>query len=673
MYIKEINIKTFGGIENKTYNFSDGLNVLFGANESGKSTVIAFIKYIFYGISGRKSEFKRYVPLSGEPMCGSITVCGDNCEYEIFRTSKGAKAKQISVVNKVNGDVMSVDFAQNIGKNLFSLGEDAFLNTLFVSNISSKISGGDGEISARLSNLAQSGDENTSQEKICKKIDEDILNLSSPKRKNAVIPTLETELSNLDERLYKANENSGKSVLLEEKFAKIKSALEKAEEEKEKLEHEKNIARLGENGARIEKLQNEIKFSQDELNRLNDEFSSFDMSVYDGIKNISEEEETRFLSEKDDNFSARLMILGERRKNLSSGKKTWFALLIASLAMIAVFAFVMPVLCIAAAVLGVVSAYLYISNGKKLNETSEEFDKTEKQKEENEAFGANFLKKVNLLSKADYISKKNAYTAVLSQREVLRAKINSAQGTLLSKQNELESLSDALLKEYGETEKDALLEKLKSAKPTVSQADAEKLVKEKMSEIANLMRELNKTEFEIYSVKTGTDDVLSLEEQIENTKSALKEKRAELEIITSAKEIFEYAVSSQQSNFAPSLAKKVSGIFSQITNGAHSDVLIDKTFGARYKKDGGYADETILSKGALDQLYFALRFGIIDMINEKNAPVFLDDAFSQYDDLRFKTVFSYLSDYAKHTQVIISACRENEIYQNTDNINIIKL
>ena len=397
------------------------------------------------------------------------------------------------------------------------------------------------------------------------------------------------------------------------------------------------------------------------------------MSVYDGIKNISEEEETRFLSEKDDNFSARLMILEERKKNLSSGKKTLLALIIASLAMIAVFAFVMPVLCIAAAVLGGVSAYLYASNSKKLSETSAEFDKTEKQKEENEAFDANFLKKVNLSSKADYISKKNAYTAVLSQREVLKAKINSAQGTLLSKQNELESLADALLKEYGETEKDVLFEKLKSAKPTVSQADAERLAKEKSGEIANLTRELNKTEFEIYSVKTGTDDVLSLEEQIENTKSALEEKRAELEIIASAKEIFEYAVSNQQSNFAPSLAKKVSGIFSQITNGAHSDILIDKTFGARYKKDGGYADETILSKGALDQLYFALRFGIIDMINEKNAPVFLDDAFSQYDDLRFKTVFSYLSDYAKHTQVIISACRENEIYQNSDNINIIKL
>lgn len=673
MYIKEINIKTFGGITDKTYIFSDGLNVLFGANESGKSTVIAFIKYIFYGISGRKNEFKRYAPLSGEPMCGSITVCGDNCEYEIFRTSKGSKAKQISVVNKISGEVMNSDFAQNIGKNLFSLGEDAFLNTLFVSNISNKISGGDGEISARLSNLAQSGDENTSQEKIYKKIDEDILNLSSPKRKNAVIPTLESELSSLNERLYKAKANNEKSALLEEKFATIKSALEKSEAEKERYEREKTVARRGENGARIEKIQNEINLSQDELNRLNDELSSFDMSVYDGIKNISEEEETRFLSENDDNFSARLMILEERIKNLSSGKKTWFALIVSSLAMIAVFAFVMPALCIAAAVLGVVSAYLYISNGKKLSESLSEFDKTEKQKEENEAFAENFLEKVNLSSKSDYISKKNAYTAVLQQREVLKAKINSANDVLLSRKNELESLTDALLTEYGETDKNALFEKLKSAKPVISQSDAEKILKEKTSEITDLTRDLNKTEFEIYSVKTGTDDILSIEEQIENTKSALKEKCAELETIEAAKEIFEYAVMRQQSNFAPSLAKKVSDIFGRITNGAHDDVLIDKTFGTRYKKDGEYADETILSKGALDQLYFALRFGIIDMINEKNAPVFLDDAFSQYDDLRFKTVFSYLSDYAKHTQVIISACRKNEIYQNTDNINIINL
>ncbi|UKI35564.1 MAG: hypothetical protein L6V93_15690 [Clostridiales bacterium] len=115
----------------------------------------------------------------------------------------------------------------------------------------------------------------------------------------------------------------------------------------------------------------------------------------------------------------------------------------------------------------------------------------------------------------------------------------------------------------------------------------------------------------------------------------------------------------------------MSRIFSQITNGAHSDVLIDKTFGARYKKTANMPTKQFLSKGALDQLYFALRFGIIDMIND--APVFWTTRSANTTICALKTVFSYLSDYAKHTQVIISACRENEIYQNTDNINIIKL
>lgn len=673
MYIKEVNIKTFGGIADKTYSFANGLNVLFGANESGKSTVIAFIKYIFYGISGRKNEFKRYVPLSGEPMCGSVTVCGEDFEYEIYRTSKGAKTKQVSVINKINGEDMGADFAQNIGKNLIALGEDAFLNTLFVSNISNKISGGDGEIFARLSNLAQSGDENTSQEKIAKIINDDILNLSSPKRKNAVIPSLEASLSSLNERLLKARANNEKIAAAEERFSQIKSSLEKEIANKENLEREKEIARMGENGEKLNKIRGEINAAADELNRLNDEFSSFDMSVYDGLKDVSEEEETRFLSEKDDNFTAQLMILKEREKNLSSNKKTGLILIITSILLIAVFAFTMPILCIAAALFTAVSVYFYISAGKKSAAALAEIDKTEKQKEENEAFTENFLKKVNLTSKADYVSKKNAYTAVLSQREVLKAKIASAENTLKSKRNELEIFTAELLKSYSETDADALFEKLNSAKPKISQADAEREIAASAGKISNFERELNKTEFEIYSLKTGTDDVLSVEEQIENTKILLEEKRNELKICTAAQEIFDFAVSEQQSNFAPSLAKNVSSIFSTVTNGAHSDVLIDRTLGARYKKDGEYADEIILSKGALDQLYFALRFGIIDMINEKNAPVFLDDAFSQYDDLRFKTVFSYLSDYANHTQVIISACRENEIYKNIDNINIINL
>lgn len=674
MYIKEINIKTFGGLCNKTVKFTNGLNVIYGANESGKSTVIAFIKYIFYGISGRKNEFKRYVPLSGEPMCGSITVCDNDVEYEIFRTSKGAKSKQISVINKINGEEMDADFSQNIGKNLFLLGEDAFLNTLFVTNISNKISGGDGEIFSHLSNLAESGDENTSKEKIIEKIDTDISNLSSPRRKNAIIPSLEMQISDINDRLYKAKESDKKIKFLKESLAKTTADLQQKTKEKEKYENEMKTAKAALDGEKIVGLENEILSLENEIKNLADQLSSFDMSAYDGIKSISSEEEKRFLTDEgDSDKNAQNLILEERAKNITGQKKAAAVGAAFFIILLAVFAITIPVLCALAAAFAAASIYLYISANKKLHETYSEIDKIKKQKEENQAFVSNFLKKTGLSSKEEYLSVKNAYAAFLSQSEVVKSKIEMKKSMLSAKKDEFEKLENYLLTAYNKNDKAKLFEDLKAAKPSISYQDADRKTAELSREISALQMDLTKTEFEIQSLKSGADDVLSLEEQLENLKSDLDEKNEELKIITEAKRILEDASSEQQNNFAPRLTKKVGEIFSCLTSGKHSEILIDKAFGAKFKNNGEYADETFLSKGALDQLYFSIRFGIIDMIKKKNIPVFLDDAFNQYDDFRLKTVFSYLCDYAKDTQVIISACREDEIKQIFDKINIINL
>ncbi|MCI5970255.1 MAG: AAA family ATPase [Oscillospiraceae bacterium] len=674
MYIKEINIKTFGGLCNKTIKFTNGLNVIYGANESGKSTVIAFIKYIFYGISGRKNEFKRYVPLSGEPMCGSITVCDNDVEYEIFRTSKGAKSKQISVINKINGEEMDADFSQNIGKNLFLLGEDAFLNTLFVTNISNKISVSDGEIFSHLSNLAESGDENTSKEKIIEKIDADISNLSSPRRKNAIIPSLEMQISDINDMLYKAKESDKKIKFLKETLAKTNADLQQKAKEKEKYENEMKTAKAALDGEKIVGLENEILSLENEIKNLDDQFSSFDMSAYDGIKSISNEEEKRFLTDEgDSDKNAQNLILEERAKNITGQKKAAAVGTAFFIILLAVFAFTIPVLCVLSAAFAAASIYLYISANKKLHETYSEIDKIKKQKEENQAFISKFLKRAGLSSKEEYLSVKNAYAAFLSQSEVVKSKIEMKKSMLSAKKDEFKKLENYLLTAYNKNDKAKLFEDLKAAKPSISYDDAERKTAELSREISALQINLTKTEFEIQSLKSGADDVLSLEEHLENLKSDLDEKNEELKIITEAKRILEDASSEQQNNFAPELTKKVGEIFSRLTSGKHSEILIDKAFGAKFKNNGEYADETFLSKGALDQLYFSIRFGIIDMIKKKNVPVFLDDAFNQYDDFRLKTVFSYLCDYAKDTQVIISACREDEIKQIFDKINIINL
>lgn len=56
MKIKQIRIKKFGKISDKTLTFSDGINVLYGENESGKTTVHTFIKSMLYGISRQRGR-----------------------------------------------------------------------------------------------------------------------------------------------------------------------------------------------------------------------------------------------------------------------------------------------------------------------------------------------------------------------------------------------------------------------------------------------------------------------------------------------------------------------------------------------------------------------------------------------------------------------------------------
>ena len=48
MIIEKIVIKSFGRLTDMTLEFSERVNVIEGENESGKSTVAAFIRYMLY-------------------------------------------------------------------------------------------------------------------------------------------------------------------------------------------------------------------------------------------------------------------------------------------------------------------------------------------------------------------------------------------------------------------------------------------------------------------------------------------------------------------------------------------------------------------------------------------------------------------------------------------------
>ena len=91
MKIENLKINAFGNLENKEIDLSDGINIIYGKNEAGKSTLLKFIVNSLYGTSKNKkgrdySDYDRYKPWTANDFSGKIKYKLDNGEtYEVFR------------------------------------------------------------------------------------------------------------------------------------------------------------------------------------------------------------------------------------------------------------------------------------------------------------------------------------------------------------------------------------------------------------------------------------------------------------------------------------------------------------------------------------------------------------------------------------------------------------
>lgn len=168
MRIKRVNIAAFGGLKNKVMDFKDGFNVVYGNNENGKTTVMSFIRMMFYG-SGRgsaqiaKNIRKKYTPWDGSAMAGSIgfELYGKNYRLEReFRSSDSTDKVALCDLDLGTRESVSSD----IGVRLLGLSAAAFERSVFIgqTGFPEKDAAAEGEINSKLSNIVTTGDESVS-------------------------------------------------------------------------------------------------------------------------------------------------------------------------------------------------------------------------------------------------------------------------------------------------------------------------------------------------------------------------------------------------------------------------------------------------------------------------------------------------------------------------------
>ena len=110
---------------------------------------------------------------------------------------------------------------------------------------------------------------------------------------------------------------------------------------------------------------------------------------------------------------------------------------------------------------------------------------------------------------------------------------------------------------------------------------------------------------------------------------------------------------------AAGLNRRVSEIFSEITEGKYPGVNISDRLEISVWDGTRRIPAYRLSRGTVEQIYFALRMAAAEMLQEEELPVILDETFAFYDDKRLQSVLKWLSQQER--QVIILSCQRREM------------
>lgn len=179
MRINNLKINGFGKLKNKSLEFNNGINIVYGENESGKSSSLKFISAMLYGASKNKngkdiSDFDKFKPWETEEFSGKISYVLDNGEeYEVFREFK---KKNPLIYNSLKEDV-SKDFPIDKTKGIeffkeqTGIDEETFFSTAITEQEGIKLSkASQNSIIQKISNLVSSGNDNISFKKSLDKI-----------------------------------------------------------------------------------------------------------------------------------------------------------------------------------------------------------------------------------------------------------------------------------------------------------------------------------------------------------------------------------------------------------------------------------------------------------------------------------------------------------------------
>ena len=662
MKIKNIKVNSFGNLSDKDIELSDNINIIYGKNEAGKSTLLKFITNMFYGTSKNKkgrifSDFDRYKPWGREDFSGKLKYELDNGEqFEIFREF----AKKNPKIYNSNLEDISKQFSidKNLGNQFFyeqtKVDEQTFLSTIASMQQEVKLEkGSQNSLIQKMANIAGTGEDNVSYKKAIdklykKQLDEVGTYRSTGKPINIAqgklndLKNKKHELMGYKNLKYDFEENK---LAVEEEIVQDELKLEilkklKKINDKEILEHEKlhyNVDMIKKDEMQILELINEKN------------------NVLDDNDIESEEVLVNDYNEKINSLEPMERIKFEKPK--IDLKKYVFMTILITIINVLLFIFIKQIPLKFVGLLGyiIVIAMYFIEKNKIEDEHLIKQNKADlnKKVEEN--------KKLLVFEK----NKK-----VLEEINIINAKIEVFEN---DKKNQLKIMEET--KERIQSLSDIEKEKLKNTYRTkvdiyeinklINAADTNAKLEEIQNEINDKKLELHRIELNKNNIMPQLEDLAQIEEELVSTEEEYDGLMKKNNSIIVVKQALEDAYEKMKSNVTPKFTNSLSENIAKISNNKYNKVAINDENGMMVElASGEYVPAERLSLGTIDQLYLSLRLSMNTEVSSENMPVILDEAFAYYDDDRLENILKFLADNYKDKQIIILTCtnREEQIY-----------
>ncbi len=165
MRIESLHIDKFGKLRSFDLAFPEGLTIVRGDNESGKTTILAFLRAMLYGLNGKSASIaqndrRKYMPWGETSMGGSLRLTDGRSAWEIVRVfGQTKKQDTLRVTDLASGEAVELPAGDEPGRVLLGVDEAVFADTLYVSARGSRPSGDGAALTDKIRNLVGTGSE----------------------------------------------------------------------------------------------------------------------------------------------------------------------------------------------------------------------------------------------------------------------------------------------------------------------------------------------------------------------------------------------------------------------------------------------------------------------------------------------------------------------------------